>query len=612
VLKSTIPTFPHPGNRLLFALFLVAVGCNKKTDDAPPTGEPASAEAPAADSDAGSAAAVASGLPSADIDVAQFERGPVLGHFAIWNLSSFIDDVRNHLVPPQMAGFVSAELARTQLGAFLGDRAALAENLVFDKPMGCALVDAKEVEFAVACVVAYKGGAAQAIKDMGTTGVQADASGHAGRFHFEGKDWFVDAMGDLVALSLGPDSFSTAKPYLERNVVGRSGKAKGDFEFIAFPGAIISRYEAEIRGMMKEMAKGADSKMARYQHQSWEDSIETYKHMDQITMALGVDARGAAFEMVQIPHAGSPMAALMVAYAPIDPAIYKMIPKDSFAVMGMNMDWSRVWGMSTSKRSMAALGEAIAELTELPVKDLERRLDEFKNIVAEYYGTNSAFGLVHIAGTPGAVIVAADLKKSGRDAWKAWSKTFTVQSVLGKKAAADVQWSFTSDAETVDGIAVDRWVIEPTPKKKTELMAELGDKKQHWESIGGGYALTIDRAEVDSHAIFVLAPGATTPYLQASIAAAKGGQSITSHTGFSAITGYASAPMSVGGLDVRGGAQWLRAVLPADEAAKIPASLGTDLTDVFLNGRSLEGGKSVVTFGVRQAFIDQVRGLAGQ
>jgi hypothetical protein len=62
-------------------------------------------------------------------------------------------------------------------------------------------------------------------------------------------------------------------------------------------------------------------------------------------------------------------------------------------------------------------------------------------------------------------------------------------------------------------------------------------------------------------------------------------------------------------VDARQTLTWLRAILPPDEATKIPPALGNDLSDFYLwYALSGKGAETVETV-VSQAFIDQTRAL---
>jgi hypothetical protein len=63
-------------------------------------------------------------------------------------------------------------------------------------------------------------------------------------------------------------------------------------------------------------------------------------------------------------------------------------------------------------------------------------------------------------------------------------------------------------------------------------------------------------------------------------------------------------------VDVKGGAAWLRELLPAEDAAKIPPNLGNDLSDVYMAQSYSESGTQSGEFVVSQPFVDQLRALA--
>jgi hypothetical protein len=210
------------------------------------------------------------------------------------------------------------------------------------------------------------------------------------------------------------------------------------------------------------------------------------------------------------------------------------------------------------------------------------------------------------------MLLEAPLKdgKSGRESWKAWTAVFEPDAVLGPEAAKKVTWSFKADAATIGGTPIDRWTIELTKEAMAEIEkdspASFSTVKAKWKSL----AITIDRAEVDGRAIFVITPSDGEKYMQAAIDAAGGKGALAEDRGYKTVASKAADMSSLWAVDVKQSADLLKQLMPPDEAGKIPAALGNDLSDAFLSSSYGRTGSQTGEFTVSQQLIDQIRALA--
>lgn len=549
----------------------------------------------------------------------QIQRGNVLAHFVVPNGSTLISEVGAQVVPTQQAAMLNESTLRAMAGGFLGERSKLATNLDLSKPMGCALVDTPATMVPVACVVGYTGGAAALATDLGSEGKQADAGGHTAKFSVGGQDIFIDDLAGNAVLSNHTELFEKSKSYLETNIVGRA--VVSDLEFVFFPSGLMTRYEAQIAPVLEQIKKAqpmptGDNPFAKAMaaYSSNERLVKVFKEMDQFTLTFSLEPIGFVTRTAMFPVAGSDLEKeyKLAAAGAFNAALLDELPKSAFLVAGAASNVHRVMESPSLADFKNNVVKAYAESLGKDPAATTAAIDAFIAENDKIYGDHAAFALVHEPGTLGAVVTLAELEagQSGRDSWKAWSAAFTPETVLGPTGIKKVTWSFQADAATIGGVAVDRWTIEPTEEVKAEMRKEGGEELKTWEPRLGGLKLVINRIEADGKAAFVIAPGSDDKIVQSVIDAMNGTNALAGDPGLTAITTRNSGVSGMFAVNVKGGVDWLKELMPADKAAQIPPNLGNGLDDFFMASSTAATGSTSGEFVVSQRFIDQIRALA--
>lgn len=554
----------------------------------------------------------------------QIQRGNVLGHFVIANGSTLISETSTQLVPTAQAAMVNEQTLRSLAGAGLGDRGKLATNLDLSKPLGCAVIDSAATMVPVACVVGYTGGAAALAADLGNDGKAADAAGHIAKFTVDGQDIFIDDLGGNAVVSNHAELFEKAKGYLETNIVGRASSLASDIEIVVFPSAAMTRYEpvlAPIFDQLKKVQAAApmgDNPFAKamqgYQSTQNDRLVKMFKEMDQFTIALSVEPVGFVMRtaMFAVPGSDFEKETKLAAAGAFDAKMLEELPKSSFLVAGYASNLHKVADSPTFAELKKSMVAAYAEATAKDPATVSTAIDAFIAENDAIYGDHAAFALVHEPGTVGGLVAVTQLEagQSGRESWKTWSAAFTPEAVLGAEASKKVTWSFQADAATIGGVAVDRWTIEPSAEVAAQLRKEGGEELAKWEPRLGGLKLVINRIEADGKAAFIVSPGADDKAVQAAVDALNGTNGLTGDPGLSTLLTRNAGVSGMFAINVKGGANWVKELVPPDKAGQIPADLGNALDDVFMASSNSATGSTSSEIVVSQRLIDQIRALA--
>jgi hypothetical protein len=550
------------------------------------------------------------------------QRGDVLGHVLLTNPSAFLKEVKTQLVPEAQASFVDESFIRTMAGGMLGSRSKLATNLDLTKPMGCALVDVTTAPVPLVCVVGYTGGAAALIADLGSEGKQADGAGHLAKFVVEGQELYIDEAPGGAMVSNSGDAYTKGKSYVEANLAGRGPGVATDIEFVAFPGALFKRYEKEIAPVLEQMGKVAPpagggafaDAFTSYSAKANAKTVDSFRAMDQVTFALGLEPHGAVGRFVMFPTPGSEMEtqAKLSAAGPLDPAFVRNLPATSWFVGGTNTNVAEAANGTMAKEMRTLLTDAYAEALGKDKAAVATAVDKFVEESRTTYSGHSAVSIMFEPGTLGGVAVIAGLKEgvAARDAWKTWSAGFTPEAILGPEGAKKVSWKFQFDAAKAGSATVDRFVVELSEAEKTKARAEGGPKLAEWEAKLGGLQLVFNRVEVDGKVAWIIAPNADDKYTQAVVDALGGTSSLAGNAAMTKVLDGNPGASSVFAFDVKGMLDWLRALMPAEESAKIPPNLGSALGDLYFVQSYGSTGAQSGEFVLSQAFIDQLRALA--
>lgn len=621
------------------ALFGVGtLGCNK--DDAPAAGkDPGKAEPAKVDAKDGKtvdakptptgpvATPTNPTTPTAPADALQppaspLQRGDVLGHVLFTNPSGFIKEVKSQIVPEAQASFVDESFIRTMAGGMLGARSKLATNLDLTKPMGCALVDVTTAPVPLVCVVGYTGGAAALISDLGSEGKQGDGAGHLAKFVVEGQELYIDEAPGGAMVSNSADAYSKGKSYVEANLAGRGPGVATDIEFVAFPGALSKRYEKELAPLLEQMGKvpppsGAGAladAFASYTVKANAKTLETFRGMDQITFALGLEPAGVVGRFAMFPTPGSEMEtqAKLTAAGPLDPTFVRNMPSGAWFVGGTNANIADAASTSMAKEMRTLLTDSYAEALGKDKAAVATAVDTFIAEARTTYSGHSAVAFMHEPGTVGALAIVAGLQPgvAAREGWKTWSAGFTPEAILGAEGAKKVTWQFQFDAAKAGSATVDRFVVELGEAEKTKLRAEGGATLAEWETKLGGLKLVFNRVEADGKVAWVLAPNADDKYTQAVVDALGGTSSLSGNAAIGKVLDGNPAASSVFAFNVKGMMGWLGELLPPEARAKMPPNIGNDLGDLYFAQSYGSTGAQSGEFVISQALVNQLRALA--
>lgn len=566
------------------------------------------------------------GVNPADQPIApatKLQRGDVLAHIMIPNPAKLLGAVKTQLAPESKASFVDEAFLRSIASAGLGSRSAIATHIDLAKPVGCALVDLASAPAPVACIVGYTGGAAALATDLGAEGKQADSAGHVAKFVIEGKEVYVDDLGGEAVVSNGAEVFAKAKGYLETNVVARAGDVVTDIEVVAFPSNLMKRYEAELApvlGMIGKMppAPGGGSKLAEafaeYGVKANARTIDSFRQMDQVTFAVGLEPIGFVMRFATFPMPGSELEtqAKTTAAGPMDAAIVKNLPASTWAVLGFNAHLSQALDTGPMKELRNVFVDAYADELGKDRAATEAAVDAFLADQAATFSGQSAAAFMHEPGTLGGFVLVRNLQegKEAREGWKTWSTGFTPEAILGAEAAKQITWTFQQDAAKVGDVAVDRWVIEPSAEAQEKMRKDGGEKLAEWEKKLGGLKLVINRAESGGKVAYLLSPGSDDKYAQAVVGALGGTGGLGSDPGLSTIVDRNPGVSAVFGINIKGVLGWAAEIVPPEEMSKIPPGIGNDLSDVFMAASYGDNGAQSGEFVISQKLIDQLRKLA--
>ncbi|MEM6994283.1 MAG: hypothetical protein AAF721_27460 [Myxococcota bacterium] len=606
-------TNSHPLRASLCSLAILALaatpGCTDKKDPSAPTADakkdtPETPPKPKAD-DGGDAApsgeggkdehgiadTVAEAIPvaKAAADKALPDRGPTLGWMIARNVEGTLASAKTQLIPSKYASFGDIATLKAAAGA-LGPEATVVQKLNFAEPMGCALVDDTVAEVPVACFFSYEGGAAAVSADV-AQGKQGDAKGHVAYHVLEGQDLFVDDAGAMVVVTTHADLFAKSKAYLTDTLVPHAKKQRDDMSFVVFADAAIARYEPLLSGFLGSAGPSGAAALGLYK------DIETFQY------GLSLSPEGFHFRMGVGAKPGSDYDALVkkVWAGPVAEKWFTKVPSTAWVLATYNAHLSELRGNKTMDMMTPVYDMAVdgyARETGKDAKTVRAALSGYLDEMVELYGSAGAFAMLHESGTMGAAVLIVEKANDGRAKWKAWTETFAAKDIIPADGLKDVDWTFKTDAATVDGIAVDRWTVHIKKIADPEVKAIAA-------RFGGKLDVTIDRLEFDDSVAFVVALSDIDKADAAVVAASKGTKTIKDAAGGPAVIAKGTASISVLAADAKRMFAWLGEAAP--EGAPYPG-VGVDLMDVTF---TTTGGASNYEMDalIGQAFIDQLKAL---
>ena len=533
----------------------------------------------------------------------------VLGHFMMGNTVTMMKKVKEQLAPPSLASMVDIESMKVLAAGQLGPKGEVVRKIDLEKPFGCAMVDSKVHEAPVACVIGYEGGAEALVADLGNENKAPDGKGHVAAYNIEGETLYIDTLDDQVVFSPHAEIFDLAKGYLKSNIIDRGGEAIADVELVLYPNTATKAYADEMKEVFEvfdEMQKETEEFGAG----GFGNLRDRIDEMQQLTIGLELSEAGFTFSTALHATKGSELANTMdTTYAGrMNRDFVASLPSSTFAFAGVQ-GGSDPTADENFKTAIAGMSKALAEGLEKDEATIQTEIEAFVKEEGELYTRDLATGLMFVEGTLGGAILSVGKKASGRDQWKAWSERFVPDAILPEKGLAVVTWEFQPGGATFDGLEVDRWVIKPTAlaKKKMSEDPDFKTVSALWPDM----TMTIDRVEFDDHVAFVVSPVQSDAYTTSAIQAAKGTKTIRDHGGYADVEARAKNLVGLYAVDVAGGVNWLRAILPPDATKEFPAPLGVDLSDVTLLVEHPASGVVAGSLSVSQPFVDQLRKLAG-
>jgi hypothetical protein len=566
-------------------------------------------------------------LASGGTILALTAESDILGHFVIANGSDLLRDIKTQLMIPKYAGFLEEAALRSVVSMALEQRGSMAQAFDLAAPMGCALVDPQQPEPKVSCTFGYRGGAKQFVTDIGEQNKQPDGSGHVAAYSVDGKSVFVDEVGGQVVVSSGKDTFSKTSAYLERNLIGRARDINGDLEVVVYVATAFDRYRDIINPLLDQFSgmgaatppttgnpaiDGAFQAFTAYQKRSSKQGFERIAEISQFTLFFSVEPAGVMVGGAAFPKPGSRAAqeAAQFGGLKLDSATAGAAPSGTALLAAFHTN-PRVHEMASVVEMRKLVAEIWAPVSGRDAASIEAAFTAYQAENAALYDGQAMFALANEPGAPVALMTAAHLApgKTARDSWKAWSASFTPQTVLGATFSQYLSWKFTPDAATVDGVPVDRWTIEPGPAVGKQVESMPADAKVMIDKVLGGLFLHIDRAEVGGHVVHTVAPKAENNFMKRAIAAVQGKDNVGAQAGFAKVVQRDPDAVGVMALDVK---QVLNLVRNAANYGAKPGNLpnlGTDLADFFATFRYTTDGTSAMEFVVSQQMIDQIKAI---
>lgn len=563
------------------------------------------------------------------------EKGVVFGHFVVPNGATVLTEAKEQLMIPAYKGFLDEAALRSMASLQLPEaRKPLSQNIEISKPFGCAVVDFKQYQKApVACTFGYKGGAKQLVADLGEQDKQADAGDHVAKYRLEGEDVFIDDLGSHVVITGYDDLFGKTRGYLQENMIDRAGKIRGDLEAVAYVADAFEFYRADLQPFMDEYEKmqqpspsstghpGLDAAMkiwTDYNHKSTQQSIQSFGEMAQITAYVGIEKAGivAGGSIVPVPGSKLETQSKAAGGGRIDPALTASAPVGTVFLASTAVK-PESFDNEQAAEVRGVLAQSWGALTKQDAAQAEQAMTNF---VAEYrdlYAGHSMAALVDVEQSPlFGVVIAADLAsgKSARDSFHAFAKDFTPDAILGQEFSQYVSWKFDIEAVEVDGVKVDRFTLEPTPKAREMMEKEMSDKdRKQVDQWFGGLRLIAHRAELDGRVVWTMAPKAEEAFAKQAIAAQKGQGSLAGSAGVEKMIAFDPAASGVFGMDIKAGLNWLRGFEELEpELREIPDGVGNDLSDVFVVFESRADGIFWGELVISQSLIDQGKDLASK
>lgn len=548
----------------------------------------------------------------------------ILGHFAFPNASQLLVDVRQNLVTPQYQNFLDEAALRSMVSLALSSRGMVSQNFDLASPMGCAVVDPKTYKVPLSCVFGYKGGSAALLKDLGEAGRQADTAGHVAVYEIEGERVYIDALGQSIVVSAHGELFEQTKKYLESAIVDRGQEMAGDVEAVGFVADILERYRGDLEPLL-DLAASMQSappesgnpqfdvlirKWTDYSRTSTAESLRRLGEYDQGTFYIKVDNAGVAMGVTVLAKPGSQVESEAKATGgrAIDPIFLKRMPLGTIFLAAFNAD-PKMYD-TPSMKQMRDLGiDAWAEITGKDAASARASMDKFIAENREIYDGLGGFVAFHEAPGPLALGVVSHMHpgKSGRDAYRRWHEGFTPEAILGPELAKWVAWEFKSDAYSVDGAAVDRWILRPGPAAQAKWEELRAEERADFEKIVGPLQLSIDRAEVDGATLVTIAPKAEEAAMKRMIGAQKGTGALGDDPGLATVIGTHPAS-GVFAVDLKAGSEWLKSFPEiAKQMQKMPAPIGNNLGDVFVRSYFLDNGTTSFEYVFSQQVIEQIK-----
>lgn len=524
----------------------------------------------------------------------------VYGYFRVPAASRLLEQVAVQLVPAAQRSVLNEAMLRSMIGMNLGERAKVVEHVDLTRPMGCVVSSPKQHDRPLACVVAYTGGLAQLVEDLGPNGYVSGMDGFAS-YRFEGQPVYLTAMGEHVAFAFGPTLTAASRELLEREIIGAPAGAE-DFTATVYPDVIFEDAKDEIDGMLAQMqsatqAAGPNQELAiaaqRKQWMSYAELERAELWMDLAPERVQLGYRGTA-------RAGTPTheAYAMQREAHQDRELLAQLPSGAFLTGGMVFD-------AASLAADPLFGAYVQSLSSLDASGATAAFSDVYRESMALWSTistgHAAMAMLHEKGTKGGVVVAYRLK-SDADARPQLLELFERYETIARDGPIPFDVSIRRGGLRVGKVRGDIVTMKPTAAVQAELAASPG-WAELTKALGGPPTLHMAYAQQGDVLYLAMAPQKVERYLRRALSAAASTKPVGARKAELAVPESRLDGTMLIATNVQVMLDWLVAI---DAIEPRKGTIGGRADDVVMTIRPGEAGQREVIFEVSQSFIDSL------
>jgi len=573
-------------------LFLVAGSTACERGKAKPvTDHPAAEPAPAA--------AARAELPPAEPAPSAAEPATVYGFVRIANPIGFLNEVRTSILPPAYAMMVNEGMLRSTLAGVLSHD--VADRLDLSKAAGCVLASPKRYDEPVVCALAYKGGFAQLVNDLGRDNVRAGGPDFAA-VDFDGTEVYLRQMGTHVAVATDPTLIESTRTILtERIVAPKDAAANQSFVMTAFASVIWADAESEITAFTDQIdaATGAGALVGGGSSGSTQALVRIVKDLDTLTLWFGFGEHGPelGYRGFAKPNTSTGKSyGRAAASGPFDPKLFALMPSDAPFSFALNLD---VEGMATDPYVAQQIDQmrridALSGTTQLATA-----MTDSLKVWREMIRGPGVGGLV--VDKKSASFVWAYELVAGKDSLAAIDgMTSGLGTALGPDIGQYVKVRPRSARERVNGLRVGGMTIEPTKEGRAMLASMTAPLK---DFLGSKPQIGIIFAQRGDTLLSAIALDGEGRHLGRLLKALDKPKPLSGPIGATVQRHAADSGLAL--VNVKTMLDWVRTVSPV---GNIP-HIGSGPDDVLFHLRSTPDGSREYVLSVSQDLVDQLRAL---